>query len=142
LHSRSLLATHHPNDRASDHRVIAPGSCSVHCRCHLARKDNNALHTRLATECQETGRYPHQRFTANEIGGLHRFEPFLLVSSAARTTTSAQNENNLNDWQRRILRTTRRIGIPPHLSIQRMSLLFGKAFGALADFLQHRFKLL
>jgi hypothetical protein len=66
----------------------------------------------------------------------------LLVSSAARTTTSAQNENNLNDWQRRILRTTRRIGIPPHLSIQRMSLLFGKAFGALADFLQHRFKLL
>jgi hypothetical protein len=30
----------------------------------------------------------------------------------------------------------------PYLSIQRMTLLFGKAFGALADLLQHRFKLL
>src|ERR1700747_216287 len=52
-----------------------------------------------------------------------------------RTTTSAQHENNLNDSQRRSLPTTRRIGIPPHLSIQRITLLFGKAFGALADLL-------
>jgi hypothetical protein len=59
-----------------------------------------------------------------------------------RIATSAQHESGVNDSQRRSLPTTRRIGIRPHLSIQRMSLLFGKAFGALADLLQHRFKLL
>jgi len=49
-----------------------------------------------------------------------------------RIATSAQHESGVNDSQWRSLPTTRRIGIPPHLSI---TLLFGKAFGALADLL-------
>jgi hypothetical protein len=35
--------TEQSDDPPSDHRVAAPGSCFVYCRCHLARKNNSAF---------------------------------------------------------------------------------------------------
>ena len=63
----------------------------------------------------------------------HRESCANQVGSGGRIATSPRHENDLTDSQRRSLPTTQGIGIPPHLSIQRMTLLFGKAFGALGS---------